>query len=319
MKILHLSDTTLSGSPIRLSRLFSKYSGHEARYITSTPVIGDRVFPCDMVAENLSNDELEAWLDWADVLHFHNRWKRQEIFRRVPFTYKNKPSVIQIHSPRFSEDFTEEVKSKKPLAIIAQYHPREWKKELSYIIPNVVDIYDDIHVYNPRKHGHRVPIVGYSPSNWNAKGWDNKGYGFMNDYLKRLEMFQGAIAYQRIIRKPFLEAMLMKQSCHIGVDEVVTGSYHLSSLEFLAMGCATFAYLDEETEAVAKECLGADKLPWLNVREDRFKTVFRHMLQEGSWDNEGIASRKWMEKYYDPKRLCDIYTSMYKDILEKQG
>lgn len=319
MKILHLSDTTLSGSPIRLSNLYAKYSEHESRYITSTPVIQDRVFPCDMVADDMTNDELEYWLDWADILHFHNRWKRQEIFQRVPFKYKKKPSLIQIHSPRLSEDFTQEVKSKKPLAIISQYHPREWKKELKYIIPNVVDIYDDNHICNPSKYGHASPIVGYAPSNWNAKGWDNKGYGFMNDFLKRLEMFKGAITYQRIIRKPWLEAMFMKQSCHVGIDEVVTGSYHLSSLEFLAMGCATFAYLDEQTEAVCKETIGADHLPWINVQESEFKSRFRQLLQEENWDEIGIDSRKWMEKYYDPRRLCEIYTNMYTQVLENQS
>lgn len=272
-----------------------------------------------MTTDNLSNDELEYWVDWADILHFHNRWKRQEIFKRIPFKYKKKPSLIQIHSPRLSEDFSQEVASKKPLAIISQYHPREWEKELSYIIPNVVDIYDDAHICNPDKYGDRSPIVGYAPSNWNAKGWDDKGYGFMNDCLKRLEMFKGSITYQRIVRKPWAEAMSMKQACHIGVDEVVTGSYHLSSVEFLAMGCATFAYLDEKTQAVCKEAIGAEELPWLNVKQGQFKSELRKVVQEESWDEKGKASRAWMEKYYDPRRLCDIYTNMYEDILKKQG
>ena len=319
MKILHLSDTTLSGSPIRLARLYSKYTEHEARYIVDTPIIEHRVFPCDMIADNMTNDELEYWIDWADVLHFHNRWQRQSIFNRIPFKYDDKPSVIQIHSPRLSEDFTEEVESGVPLAIIAQYHPREWEKELSYIIPNVLDIYDKIHVFDEEKYGSPVPAVGYSPSNWNAKGWDDKGYGLVNPFLQKKAMFAKKISYQRIVTKPFLEAMVMKQSCHIGIDEVMTGSYHLSSLEFLAMGCATFAYLDEKTQAVAKECFGADTLPWINVDREEFKNRFNKMLVDKDWDEHGISSRKWMEEYYDPKRLCGIYTEMYEDILEKQG
>jgi len=272
-----------------------------------------------MVADDLSNQELKDWLDWADIVHYHNRWKRQEIFKRIPFKYKKKPSVIQIHSPRLSEDFSQEVASKKPLAIISQYHPREWEDDLTYIIPNVVDIYDSVHDCNPDKYGERIPMVGYAPSNWNAKGWDNKGYGFMNDYLKRMDMFKGEISYQRIIRKPWLEAMSLKSSCHIGIDEVMTGSYHLSSIEFLSMGCATFAYLDDKTQKVCKETIGASSLPWINTTKDQFKTAFMKVIREKSWDELGRASRKWMEKYYEPRRLCDIYTSMYKDILKKQG
>ena len=36
--------------------------------------------------------------------------------------------------------------------IIAQYHPREWEEDLSYIIPNVLDIYDKIHIFDEEKY-----------------------------------------------------------------------------------------------------------------------------------------------------------------------
>jgi len=270
-----------------------------------------------MVGPNMSREELTHWLDWADIIHYHNRNKRLEIFKRVP--YRKKPGVIQIHSPRLSEDFSPEVKSGLPIAVIAQYHPRQWEKELTYMIPNVLDIYDHIHGYNPRKHRANSPIVGYSPSNWNAKGWDDKGYGLVGPFLKKMCMFKRTIDYQLIVRKPFLEAMHMKQQCHIGIDEVITGSYHLSSLEFLSMGCATFAYLDDLTQGYLKEVVGAYELPWVNVDKDHFQGRFLDMVRNKDWDEYGINSRKWMEKYFDPHKLCSIYRTMYNDILEKQA
>lgn len=319
MKVLHLSDTTLSGSPYRLSKIFNKYTAHEARYIVWQDVFEHRVFPCDLTGPTLKKSEIIHWFEWADVIHYHNRWRRQEIFNKVSFDHvKNKPSVIQIHSPRLSEDFSDEIESGVPLAIIAQYHPREWEKELSYIVPNMVDLYDGTHEPDYKKYViSSKPRVGYSPSNWNAKGWDNKGYGLTNGLLKRMFMFESKIDYMRIIQKPFLDAMAMKRGCHIGIDEVMTGSYHMSSLEFLAMGCATFAHLDEKTLSAIKEVTGCSNVPWINTDRYKFESVLRKLIKDEMWVDIGKGSRAWMEKYWDPRKLSEIFVNMYSDIMKK--
>ena len=102
MKILHLSDTTLSGAPHRLSNVFSKYAGegHESRHMVWLPVVFDRVFPVDLCSQHMTKEEIQKWFDWADVIHYHNRYKRQMIFTKTGLTPPKKPSLIQIHSPR---------------------------------------------------------------------------------------------------------------------------------------------------------------------------------------------------------------------------
>ena len=52
MNILHLSDTTLSGSPIRLVRMLNKYTEHEARHIVWHRVFWYRTFDTDMCADD---------------------------------------------------------------------------------------------------------------------------------------------------------------------------------------------------------------------------------------------------------------------------
>jgi hypothetical protein len=314
VKILHLSDTTLSGSPYRISKLITKYTEHESRHITWQPVMGHRVFPCDMVGMFMKPDEIQSWIDWADVIHYHNRWKRQEIFKRCSF--KSKPSVIQIHSPRMSEDFTQEIESGVPIAVIAQYHPREWEGLMRYLIPNVVDIHDEIHCERTRPDFEH-PVVGYAPSNWNAKGWDNKGFGIVNTFLKKRQLFERDIKYKLIAKRPFLEAMKMKKECDLGIDEFMTGSYHLSSLEFLSMGIATVAFLDELTKEAIMDVTGATTLPWIEVTRHNFHSRLNPLLKDRDTLLEmGEISRKWMEKYWNPQALCYHYIQMYEDILE---
>jgi hypothetical protein len=181
--VLHLSDTTLSGSPIRICKLLNKHSKrYKARHLVWQPVFDKRVFEVDMVSSMMTNPEITEWIRWADIIHYHNRHGRQQVFSRLGIKPPDKPSVIQIHSPRFSENFTPEVESGVPLAIIAQYHPRQWP-EGKFIVPNVVDITDPVFTPVEDKPVRTRPIVSYAPSNTTAKGWDDKGYAIVRPHL----------------------------------------------------------------------------------------------------------------------------------------
>ena len=314
MKVLHLSDSTLSGAPYRASQLFNKYSGHESRHIVWNAVIYSRVFPTDLVGESMKKDELNYWLNWADIIHYHNRYSRQQIFK-VAALPRGKKSVIQIHSPRISEDednFSLELASGIPLAVIAQYHVRQWP-ELKYIVPNVVDIDDPLH--KPvKKQPSKYLSFGYAPSSPNGKGWDNKSYNIVNPVLKRLELAQRAV-YNRIIGKPFVECMKIKQKCDVGIDEISTGSYHMASLEFLSQGVATIAGIDEQTERVVKDLTGSDTLPWIICKEKDFKLMAESLAtHQTDIKDIGVLSRLWMETYWNQKVLCDHLLKMYEDL-----
>lgn len=255
----------------------------------------------------MSADELKHWLDWADVIHFHNRWKRQEIFKHVPFV--NKPSVIQIHSPRESENFREEVESGVPLAIIAQYHVRQWP-ELKFIVPNVVDIYDPLHMPNKR-HSQEFPITfSFAPSNSNGKGWDDKSYYEVSSALKRLQIDR-RLKYKLIYKLPFEEAMLQKQQSDYGIDEVATGSYHMSGLEYLSQGVACICHTDGQTQKVLQDLTGCSVIPFIQATKSSFYQVAFRLTVEGSHKELGLQARSWMEKYWNPEVLREHYKRMY--------
>jgi hypothetical protein len=276
------------------------------------PILQKRVFELDMVGDGMSKEELLKMLDWADIIHFHNRWKRQKIFEFLGITPPKKPSVIQLHSPRFSEDFTEEATSGVPLAIIAQYHTRQWS-ELTYVVPNVVDVYDKTYLPMETKPSRGAPVVSYAPSNTNAKGWDDKGYHFLAPHLKRLK-FGREIIYQLIVDKPHAIAMEMKRGADIGIDEIVTGSYHMSALEYMAMGVPCFSHLDGLTTKVVKDLTGADVLPFIDATKDTFLLRLRNMIRTKEYIQLGKDTRKWMETYWDPNILVKHYEDMYDDL-----
>jgi hypothetical protein len=316
IKVLHLSDTQLSGSPIRIAKLLNKYSdSFEARHLVFHPKLGYRQFEADLVAKDMPAHEITQWIfDWADIIHYHNRWARQEVFQRILHRPPKTPSVIQIHSPRNEgENFTAEAESGVPLAIIAQYHVRQWP-ELSFIVPNVVDIEDPDYKRPKITAATPRPIVSFAPSNTTAAGWNDKGYDIVAPVLKRLKL-AGDIQFQLIVSAPHKEVMEKKRLAHIGIDEVVTGSYHLSSLEYLSLGVATFANIDLATEKVVKDLTGCERLPWLKATEVNFDSRFRQLLKQRDWVEAGHFSREWMERYWNPGILVGHYERMYRRLL----
>ena len=312
MKVLHLSDSPLSGAPTRLSNLLSKHGGIASRHISWARSVFGRVVPVDLVGSEMTKDGLLDLIQCADIIHYHNRWKRSRILTELGMGPPNKPSLIQIHSPRYdTERFDEEAESGVPLAIIAQYHVREWP-ELQFIVPNVVDITE---IVPADTTPHSLPIISFAPSNCTGKGWNNKGYSVVAPVLKRMKMSQ-QITFQLIVNTPYDLMMSLKSQADIGIDEVVTGSYHLSSLEYLALGVPCFANLDDKTERVLKDITGCVELPWIKSTPSQFAGHIKSIVAGNRWlrDKKISTARIWMEKYWNPSVLVRKYLDVYRKL-----
>lgn len=316
MKVLHVSDTPLSGAPQRLSKALNRYTDIESKHIAWKNKTATKEFPVEFVGAILTMDELKAMWGWADIIHWHNRIGKTAFLQCTKFDPKLKKGVLQIHSPRESEDFSDALSYKLPLLIIGQYHPRQWP-ELTHIVPNIVDIWDENHKAHPQdvedRYTSYLPSVSYAPSSTNGRGWDDKGYSVTSPILKRLSL-ERKIHYNLIHGRPHNVAMRMKAKSLIGIDEIITGSYHMSSLEYLSLGIACIANIDPKTEAVIKSLTSAEEIPWVKTNKTDFAGCINHLIKDRDLARSiGIKSRTWMEQFWDPK----IMTARYKHIYEQ--
>ena len=160
------------------------------------------------------------------------------------------------------------------------------------------------------------PIVSYAPSNTNAKGWDDKGYSVISPILKKMK-YAGLVDYRLINKKPHNIALMEKQLADIGIDEVITGSYHMSSLEYLSMGIVCIANIDKQTSKVLRDLTGSKKLPWYVADSKNFQSRINDLIRKDREEikNLGAYSRKWMEKYWNQTTLCQHFTDIYEDLL----
>jgi hypothetical protein len=314
MRIVHITENPIAGAPWNLNHAINTYTEHSSRLIAAQAGNQDRVFPSDIIIDNSSYDIIHNIIQEADVIHLHNFYDNQHLFRKYPDLWPlvmSKPRVWQAHTQRDCKWVSFETpladKSMKHL-VIAQYHPRQYPE--CQIVPNIIDIWD--RKYRPIRNENLIPHVVYSPSNQNLSGWDDKGYAETKPVLTYLAS-NSIITHDMIINVPHEDCMLRKAYGNIGIDEIKTGSYHLCSLENLSLGLANIAYLDDLTLQAIETVTGTKENPWFNTRA----TNLQHKIVEIACDRGAMRqhqdnSRAWMEKYWDPKVLVNQFIDIYK-------
>ena len=111
--------------------------------------------------------------------------------------------------------------------------------------------------------------------------------------------------------------MKLKRRSKLVLDEMITGSYHLSALEGLSLGKPVLTYIDRRTEKVLKFISGADDLPFVNIRLEELELAAKSLLNDVSARNMiGVNSRKWIETYWKDKKLAFNFKKIYEDLLE---
>ncbi|MCW0232840.1 MAG: hypothetical protein OJJ21_04505 [Ferrovibrio sp.] len=330
MNILHLSHTPLVGAPGRLCKAMNTLPGHSARWGVLKPEnYGGLSFPLDLVWER-DRDEIIALARDADVLHLHNYIGLDtQDFAPLDFSrfrQEGRPMVRHLHSTpaliaRFAGQSEADVLACPiPKLVIAQYPERFYP--CARIVPNLVDIPD-----TPPQVRSGALTIGYAPSNYrNARSsrWDTKGYRETDKLIRHacgeLKRAGQDVIYDLIVETPHEACMVRKSRCDIFIDDLVTGSYHLNTLESLALGCATLTFIDHRITHVLTGLLGDQRFPVVNTRLEELPAVLDHLARHPELTREiGRASHLWMREHWDAPRLLDRFIDSYRQVITHPG
>lgn len=330
MLVVHLALTPLAGSPIRIVRALRTHTDIDARLVVFNPAAyGPRTFENDLTWENDKGEALEL-LDKADVVHFHHYFDLRHNPFGVNFTNlqsRGKALIRQFHStPHFIAQWSrasvgEIVESPVPQLVIPhcaeRYYPR------ARLVPNIVPLNNTDYLPCEKPQGHVA--ICYTPSTsfsaWHfpepEKRWESKGLPETKRLLDQLARKHQQVRINVLQDTPHQQCLLARQHSHISIDEMVAGCFHLSSLEGLAQGVPTFAYLDQRTEDVLFRLTGTREHPWLNFRlEDAFIPLEQLILDSSLRSEIGRSSRQWMETYWNDRVMVQHYVTAYHDLLE---
>lgn len=321
MKIVHLSQTPVAGSPIRIVDALNFYTALDVHLITAAPYAYglNRVYSLDINWQLQQELSLQL-LQEADVVHVHQYFSLENFYNKdVEKICNNKICIRQLHSAPFfladktGKEISSIVNDPTPQLVIAQFQERFYPK--ARVVPNIVELPDlqETSQENP------LPVVSFATSTalgaWESR-WDTKGYPEVCKLLHELKA-EGLCEIDIITDTPHEECLRRKQAADIILDDMVTGSYHLNGLEGLAAGKPVLGWLDTRVQDTLKALTGAPTLPWVNVHLEDAGEVLRHLLLDRELrETLGQAGRQWMEQWYHPQRLVKHYVDAYNDLLE---
>jgi hypothetical protein len=169
------------------------------------------------------------------------------------------------------------------------------------VVPNVITIDDPIHV--PVED--RTTKIGFAPSTLRGGAPNPKGAE---------EVKKGSRGYKvdQISGVDFESCMRRKQVCELGIDEIVTPSYHRSGLEFLSQGVPCICTYNEDSKRALFESTGANEMPFIDCKDLRstLRWFFNRISEEERLDMRERA-RRWIETYYHPRDLLKRHFEVY--------
>lgn len=331
MYVLHLSRTALAGVACRYAQFFKKY-GIQTRSASAIPT--SILFPRDIKVPfhyhpdfpNLANraimdesEELREEIKKADMIHIHN-YPPLNMYSSTWNLMAQKPVILQLHSPPNISQYSYVRVNKKvtiaKLLVIAQYQAIQLRSIYPNIIPmrNIIDINDKFLL--PIIKRNNPPIITYAPSNIKTDkgrlGWAYKSVKEVLPLLKQMHNNR-LCEFKHIHRVPFIKSLSMRQSANIHIDEVSSGSYHLSSLEGLSQGAVVVANIADWMSDLLKKVTGCMTIPWAVANKDNLKTIITNLIDKDNLLEIQQESRNWMEKYWNPELILNDYLSIYKE------
>lgn len=333
MNILHLCDTPLSGAPLNLSMTldrmdgvhYSKLISHRNKYAPQS----NMAYEHDIILSKGENNKevkehlkgvkpvVEYLFKTADVIHCHNFLDTQKVFKFFPDNLKyleTKPVFMQFHSPRASITEVDKIIQDPRVdqrLVVAQFQARQFPECIP--VPNALPPYTsnfkDIQKFDKLR-------IGYAPSNTTLKGWNDKGYKETSKILRSIGRAFPFVEVDIITNTPHFDCMDRKARCHIFIDEVMTGSYHLNSLESLALGSIVINNIDEHCENTLLKTTGANKHPFIKSDISSLQDTLISLCRVFEKDTIQIEEKmreslSFMNKYWTDEQVAQNYLDLY--------
>ncbi|CAB1064568.1 hypothetical protein D1BOALGB6SA_9364 [Olavius sp. associated proteobacterium Delta 1] len=308
MNILMIAINDPAGTAILFTKAINRYTEHTCRLITKETRY-NHLFEKDLHLPWLDDkdwNEVEHLLTKSDIIHFH--MTADESLQIGPFKLKdyitNKSIVHHHHGhPDFRSNphkYRDKYKALNRQNLIVSTPDLLKMLPEARWVPNLVPINNAL--YLPQRALEKGGVVlGQSPT--------RKGLKNTSELLHAINQINQngtphGVQLNIIENTPHRECLKRKNACHIIFDHM-QGYYGVSSLESLSQGKPVIAGLDDWNIHCIKEFTGADKLPWINARNQKQLAERLQMLVPSSdrRKNIGMESRLFMENRWSEQKV----------------
>jgi len=300
--IVHLCRSPIAGAAWSAAEAFRE-AGYDSIAITPTRYNDGRVMPRH---EDWPPGKREIGIIRDAELIFCHQGRPY----RESWYPRGRPTVVWYHSQPVPGHIDRAAElAGWPWGVEAQHQTRLYPGCVP--LPNLIPLCHPW--YQPQTKAQPFTIA-YSPSNRTLGGWDNKGYAVTIAALGAVHERTGA-RIDVIEGRQLEECLRRKAQAHVVIDEVVTGAYHRSSLEGLAMGCVVINACDELCAANIKTVCGAEH-PFALASPDSLAAMLCDMVRAGPDAAEAVGrqNRAWMEAHWRPD---DLIAHNLKPLMEE--
>ncbi len=147
----------------------------------------------------------------------------------------------------------------------------------------------------------RIRII-HAPSKLKAKGSH-----IIIPILEKLAS-EGHITFELIHNIDHSKVLEKMATCDLYIDQIILGSYAGAAMEAMSLGKPVMAFIMPSVykAGISKDC------PIINVNADNLEDAIRNFVKDPHALNQiGMASRKWMEKVHDVKKLTVNVEKIY--------
>jgi len=309
MNILSLSRTPVAGVAVLLPEYINKYTDHKAKSLVGGPGYGDgrRWGPPDGLLKDAR--AARQLVEWADVIIVHNgTWPAG-----MAASPRGKRIIAYYHSEPRNVRRAFEAKGMGTY-VIAQGHAVLYPGMRT--LPNIIDIFNPLMLpAHPEERGFACDkiVVGYAPSNKHGRDYmrknqfSAKGWPETMPVLEKLQK-EGLIDLRLFVGVPFAECMEQRKACHIFVDEVITGSYHRSTLEACSHAQVAINAMSDQVRHVLGGVIGGETVPWIRSSPEALEETLRGLCKDPcNLEQLCEESRRWMEEHWHPKKLLERF------------
>jgi hypothetical protein len=154
--------------------------------------------------------------------------------------------------------------------------------------------------YRPPREGETIR-VGHAPTNRAAKG--------TNEILAALESLRSEYPLEIVLIENLShrEALRLKATCHLFVDQIGELGYGVNSIESLVMGIPTATEILPDFHCFLCERCGEEP-PFYQLTRARLQEDFRAIFADISrWQEKGAHGKRWAQQYHAVQGVVDEY------------
>lgn len=298
---------------IAFTNAINRYTEHSCRLITTAEKYGFDYEKDIHIPDIEDFGEVEQLLKDADIFHFHvlndeNSHLGPLIIRdyiigkKILHHHHGHPDYI-INVDAYNEKY----RKLKRKVIVSTPDLLKVADNATWV-PNLVPLFD-VH-FLPRYESslpQGVIKVCQSPTRKYHKHTQE-----FKTVMRKLQEKYPSVETLVIEKRPYIECLKMKRTCHIVFDHM-RGWFGIASLESLSQGKPVIAGLDEWNIERIKEFTGSDDLPWVIARsqhelEDKLETL---ITDDDLRNDIGLKSRRFMEEHWTEQHALRVLLKVY--------